>query len=102
MLVHLLKLAYSPAKQPRAGWIDEVLHHQSEAGIQYTPAMRRHVDLDRIWWKAVHRAHLSLVNHGEAGLADAPSNPFSLDDLLVDRFDPSLAADRITQASAAP
>ncbi|MBK1669172.1 hypothetical protein CKO28_14135 [Rhodovibrio sodomensis] len=99
MLVHLLKLAHSPADQPRAGWIDEVLRHQGEAGIHYTPSMRQYVDLDRIWWRARHRAHVSLVNHGEAGLAGAPANPFSLDELLVDAFDPGAAKDKIRQAA---
>ena len=98
MLVHLLKLAHSPAEQPRAAWIDEVLHHQSEAVIHYTPSMRQYVDLDRIWWQAVHRAHLSQVNHGEPGIAGQPANPFRLDDLLVDLFDPASAEEKIRQS----
>jgi hypothetical protein len=49
MLVQLLKLAHSPAEQPRAGWIDEVLRHQSEAGIHYSWSMRRYLDLDQLW-----------------------------------------------------
>ena len=100
MLVHLLKLAHSPAEQPRAAWIDEVLHHQSEAGIHYTPAMRQNVDLDQIWWKAVHRAHVSLVNHGEPGIAQTPANPFSFDELLVDVFDPTSAEEKIRRAAS--
>jgi hypothetical protein len=102
MLVHLLKLAHSPAEQPRAGWIDEVLRHQSEAGIHDSPAMRRHLDLDQVWRKAVHRAHLSLVNHGEAGIAGQPANPFTLDDLLADGFDPAVAEEKIRQTAGEP
>ena len=102
MLVHLLKLAHSPAEQPRAGWIDEVLRHQSEAGIHYSPSMRRYLDLDQVWRKAVHRAHLSLVNHGEAGIAGQPANPFTLDDLLADGFDPAVAEQKIRQATGEP
>ena len=100
MCVHLLKLAHSPAEQPRAGWIDEVLHHQSEAGLHHTPSMRPYVDLDRIWWRA--RAHVSRANHGEAGLAGAPAKPFSLDDLLVDAFDPGMAEEKIGRAAGDP
>lgn len=102
MLVHLLKLACSPAEKPRAIWIDEVLQFQSEAEIHYTPAMRQHIDLDRIWQKAVKRANVSLINHGEPSLAETPPNPFSLDELLKDDFDPNVAEERVRYVVANP
>jgi hypothetical protein len=61
--------------------------------------MCQYLDLDRIWWKARHRAHLNLVNHGEAGLAGEPANPFCLDELLVDAFDTSAAEEKIRHAA---
>jgi hypothetical protein len=98
MFVHLLKLAYSPATDPRAHWIEEVLRHQSEAELYYTAAMRQDIDLDRIWRKAVRRAHVGMISYGEPGIAAVPPNPFTLDDLLAADFDPNDAEARLRAA----
>jgi hypothetical protein len=102
MLVHLLKLAHSPAAEPRAVWVDEVLQFQSEAEIHYTPSMRQHIDLDRIWRKAVKRANVSLINYGEPGISNTLQIPFSLDELLTDDFDPNAAEERVQEVVANP
>lgn len=102
MLVHLLKLGHSPTEAPRAIWVDEVLQFQSEAEIYYTPSMWQHIDLDRLWEKAVKRAHVSLTNHGEPGISETPPNPFSLDELLKDDFDPNVAGARVRDVLANP
>jgi hypothetical protein len=90
-LVHLIKLARSPAGEPRGHWFDEVIHHQSEAERSFSAGMRQALDMDRIWRKAVRRAHLSLTHHDEPGIDRTPPNPFALDDLLAEMFDPDVA-----------
>lgn len=46
--------------------------------------------MDRIWRKAVRRAHLSLTHHDEPGIDRTPPDPFALDDLLAEMFDPDV------------
>ena len=86
-LIHVLKLAWSPATDPRAQWADEVLRHQREAKRAFTRAMRGGLDPDRMWRHAARRAHQSLVRYGEPGLPTLPTMPFTLDDLLAEDFD---------------
>jgi len=86
-LIHLLKLAWSPAVEPRGHWGDEVLRRQSEAQRAFTAAMRPKLDPDRIWRRACRRTNQTLVRHGEPGLPPIPAIPFPLDELLADEFD---------------
>lgn len=100
MLVHLLKLAASTASAPRAHWRQEVLQHQSEAERAFTEAMRQRIDVDRIWRKAVRRASVSLVDHGEPPIPEALACPFTLEALLIEAFDPD-RAERVLRAALA-
>ena len=102
VFVHLLKLTYSPATDSRPHWIDEAFRYQSEIVNQYTASMRQKIDLDRIWRKAVRRAHVSLISHGEAGIEDVPPNPFTLEHILADDFDPNVAEQTLRSALDRP
>ena len=98
LLMHLIKLAWSPATAPRAHWRQEVLEHQSEAQRTFSEAMRRNIDLDRIWRKAIQRARMALIDRGEPALPIPAKPPFELDTLLDDAFDAD-AAEACVRAS---
>ena len=98
LLIHLIKLAWSPSVEPRGHWADEALRHQSEASRAFTGAMRQHLEPARIWRTATRRAHQSLIRYGEPGLPYAPAMPFTLDDLLDDGFDLDEAELRVRNA----
>lgn len=86
LLVHLVKLASQPDSDARFHWAEEILNFQADAQNRFAPSMAQHLDLDRIWRKAVVLAEASLKVRGEA-MADMPETcPFSLDDLLSDDF----------------
>jgi len=95
LLVPLVKLAWSPATDPRAHWRQEVLEHQGEAERAFSAAMRQKLDPDRIWRKAVRRAHVALVDRGDPGLPPIPTMPFTLDALLAEDFDLDAAEARV-------
>jgi hypothetical protein len=98
LLMHLVKLAWSPATDPRAHWREEVLEHQSEAQRAFSAAMRQKLNLDRIWRKAIRRAHVALVDRDEPGLPRPSTPPFTLDDLLTEDFDLDAAEARVRAA----
>ena len=98
LLVHLVKLAWSPAVEPRAHWRQEVLEHHSEAQRAFSAAMHQDLELDRIWRKAVRRAHVALVDRDERPLPRGAVLPFTLDELLADGFDLDLAEVRVRVA----
>ena len=102
MLVHLLNLARSPASEPHGHWFDEVIRHQSEAERTFTPSMREAIDLERVWRKAVRRAHQSLLHHNEPGIPSTPANPFEQDDLLAEAFDAHAALEIVRAALGQP
>ena len=48
MLMHQLKIAYSPADAPRSGWLAEARLHHGEAIAALSPSMKPRLDLARI------------------------------------------------------
>ena len=99
LLVHLLKAAYSPANQPRSGWLNEADAHQDLARQAFWPSMRDKVDLNRLWRRALRQTNRELADYGEAGVAENAPCPFMLDDLLAEDFDVDAAVARLASGA---
>jgi Domain of unknown function DUF29 len=58
ILLHLLKLQYSPAVEPRRGWQESVGKQRDDLELEITPSLRRHLvaELESIFQKARRRA----------------------------------------------
>lgn len=91
ILVHLLKLALSPAQAPRAKWIDEVLEFraQIEYRMKTTPSLKHHAKslLQDAWLQARRNAQKSFVAYGET--VKVPTEcPYTLEQVLDQEFWP--------------
>lgn len=91
ILVHLLKLDLSPAKTPRAKWIEEVLEFraQAESRMDNTPSLAHYADdlFRKAWPQARRIAQKSFEAHGEV-VDPPPECPYSLEQVLDADFLP--------------
>jgi Domain of unknown function DUF29 len=85
---HLLKLQYSPAQDPRSGWIDSVLEHRNRLEFDLTPRLRQILqdELARVYAIARRTAERRLRVHGEdAAAAALPATcPYTPDQITRD------------------
>ena len=83
VLEQLLKLAHSPATDPRNGWRATVREHRARLELGLTPQLRQALqdELARVYAIARRTAEGALRDHGEHAAADAlPANcPYTLD-----------------------
>jgi hypothetical protein len=95
ILLHLLKLAFSTAEEPRAHWRKEVMTFRLDLEDVLTPALRRALaaDLDRRWARAVRRLEIE-TEEVEPGLAARlPSTcPWSFEEVVGEFFPEPAAA----------
>jgi len=98
LLAHLLEHAWSGAAEPQAHWRREIRHHHQQARRAFSPGMRQHLDIARIWSDAVALANDALRDHGEPTLPASAACPFGLDDLLGRDFDSDTAETRMRLA----
>jgi hypothetical protein len=93
ILEHLLKLEYSPAAEPRRGWLVSVLNARGHARDRMTPAIRNEVEpaLEAAYARARRRTLISLTEHGELDLAALlpKACPYSFDQVLDDTWFPA-------------
>lgn len=92
ILEHFLKLAYSPATDPRSDWMGSIAEARDSLRDQLTLTLRHDVEANfaDLYRNARHRARLALSRYSEGDAADALPNasPFSLDDVLRDEWYP--------------
>ncbi|MCS6779149.1 MAG: DUF29 domain-containing protein [Geminicoccaceae bacterium] len=71
ILVHLLKLRFSPAREPRPGWVATVADARAELADKRTPTLERHLrrELPAIYERAALQARRELEAYGEAAAA---------------------------------
>ena len=96
MMLHLLKIAYSPADAPQAGWLAEARLHHDEAVSAFSPSMKPRLNLQRIWTNARTAANDALAGFGDPAIPADLRCPFTLDELLSEDFDVRDAAARLT------
>jgi hypothetical protein len=92
IIEHCLKLEYSGARYPRAGWRDSVIDARAELGDKLSPSLRRDLEqqLPRLWTQARTKADNALRGRREPDAADLlPADcPYALDHLLADGWYP--------------
>jgi hypothetical protein len=86
ILEHFLKLAYSPATQPRYGWKSSILDARAQLDDKLSPTLRRGLQarLPRLYDQAREVAELSLREFGEGAAADRlpPTCPYTLTQVI--------------------
>ncbi|HEV2098266.1 MAG TPA: DUF29 domain-containing protein [Stellaceae bacterium] len=92
ILVHFLKLAYSPARDPRFDWLDSIIEARAALEDQLSPSLRRDINetLPRLYSAARKQAALELEKYREgeaAGLLPAEC-PYTIDEILAEDWYP--------------
>jgi hypothetical protein len=92
IIEHLLKLAYSPARQPRFDWMASIAEARASLGDKISPTLRRDVEASfpRLYRDGRHQAELALRGYGEENAADRlpASCPYTLDEICRDDWYP--------------
>ena len=93
ILAHLLKLEYSSAIDPRAGWVEEITEFraQAETKLDDTPSLKHYADglHQKAWPQARKMVEKSFRVYQEK--AKLPNNcPYTLDNVLDYDFFPKL------------
>jgi hypothetical protein len=93
ILEHFLKLAYSPASQPRRGWQRSIVEARSVLENKLSASIRRDVEqhLPRLYRAARRAAILALEEYDEAEAARLlpEAGPWTLDEVLRDDWYPA-------------
>jgi hypothetical protein len=88
IIEHLLKLEHSPARNPRAGWVESVMTQRSDLEDELTASLRPKVEqtLPRTYDQARRNVVAALREHGERAAADAlPTTcPYDFDRIIGD------------------
>jgi hypothetical protein len=71
ILEHFLKIAYSPAAEPRLAWKEAIANARAELDDRLTATLRRDIEaeLPRLYARAKDVAEASLDRYGEADAA---------------------------------
>src|SRR5215831_8632778 len=92
IIEHFLKLAYSPARQPRFDWMASIAEARSSLGDRISPTLRQDATamLARLYRDGRRQAELALRGYGENQAADALPHHclYSLDDIFRDDWYP--------------
>jgi hypothetical protein len=98
IIEHLLKLAFSPAQEPRFDWMASIAEARSALDDKLTQTLRRDAEtvLARLYRDGRRQAALALRGHREENAADAlPATcPYSLDDICRDDWYPEPPGER--------
>lgn len=93
ILEHFLKLAFSPAQQPRGGWERSIIDARTELSGDLTRTLRNALlgELDRLYAQTRKAAAKDLENEGapEAARLLPETCPWSLDGILRDDWYPA-------------
>lgn len=105
VLGHAVKCLADPKALSVRHWHAEIGNWQSELADRVTPSMRRRIDLDILWRRAVRQAELDLPEQESdaaviakiRALRDKPC-PVSIGDILADPAEPATLVLRMGQA----
>lgn len=97
ILIHFLKLAYSPAADPRQGWRGSITDARSEIADKLSPTLRRDLEetLGTLYARARRRMLDDMRDFGEqeAAASVAAECPYTLDQVLDDDWYPEGGGD---------
>lgn len=86
IIEHLLKLAYSPAQQPRFDWMASIAEARAALGDKISATLRQDAEimLPKLYEDGRDRAELGLRSHGEVQAADnLPAEcPYTIEEIL--------------------
>jgi hypothetical protein len=98
ILLHFLKLEYSPARDPRFDWMDLVVDARVELEDKLTPTLRHDIEqmLPQLFALARKRAAVDLQRYGEGGaVASLPAEcPYTIDQILGEDWYPEAIPNR--------
>jgi hypothetical protein len=97
VFIHLIKAAASTATHPRGHWLAEAATQARDAARAFSPGMRQLINLDEIWQDARQDANRLLADFGEAPVRTDTPCPFTIDALLLDKFDADAAVETVRQ-----
>ncbi len=97
ILEHFLKLAHSPAGDPRYGWRGSIIDARAELDDKLSPTLRHDIVavLGKLYATARKRVAADLQEHGEQGAAASlPMEcPYTVDQILTDDWYPEPAGE---------
>jgi len=92
ILVHFLKIAYSPASDPRFNWMSSIVDARAQLVDKLSMSLRRDVDeaLPRLYIAAQKQTALELRQYGEREAAvPLPAEcPYTMDEILAEDWYP--------------
>jgi hypothetical protein len=95
ILVHFLKLACSPAREPRFGWRGSIVDARAQLRDKLSSSLRRDANnvLARLYADAHKQAALELQEYGEHDAARSlPAEcPYTIDQIIADDWYPDPA-----------
>ena len=98
IIEHSLKIAYSPAEQPRYGWMGSIADARRILRQKLTPTLRRHAEgvLTELYTDGREAADLALREHGENDAAAAPPLvcPYTLEQVVSRDWYPDPAGEK--------
>jgi hypothetical protein len=98
IIEHSLKIAYSPAEEPRYGWMSSIADARRILRQKLTPTLRRHAEgvLAELYADGREAADLAFRARGEHDAAAAlpPVCPYTLDQVLSRDWYPQPAGDK--------
>lgn len=97
IIEHFLKLAHSPAQQPRFDWMASIAEARAALGDKISPTLREDAEtmLARLYRDGRRQAELALRRYGEEQAAEAlpQTCPYSLDDICREDWYPEPQGD---------
>lgn len=92
ILLHFLKLAYSPARDPRSDWMDSIVDARAELADKLSASLMRDLEerLPHLYTEARKRAELQMHRYGERDAAQSlPAEcPYTIDQTLAEDWYP--------------
>jgi hypothetical protein len=92
IIEHLLKLQYSPAQDPRYGWMGSIADARAGIDDRITRTIRNEVesDLPRLYRQAKKQAELSLRQYGEEAVVERLPHacPYTFDQIIEEDWYP--------------
>lgn len=84
IILHLLKLQYSPAIEPRRSWRDSVGKQRDDLELEITPSLRRHLvgELESVYQLARRRAVDDLAQDGVKPDQLPPTCPYTFEQIV--------------------
>jgi hypothetical protein len=96
ILLHFLKLAHSPARDPRSDWMSSIIDARAEIENKLSPSLRRDAEdrLARLYVLARKQAALDLLKyHADEAAQSLPTEcSYTLDQILAEDWYPEPVA----------